>query len=272
MMLGFSGFRNLLTKITFNVYYGVIKGSFFSQKLKIHVTITTNRLLRSLQEYEADCIFIREEKNNFLPYLCEISEAIDNIKSVKVSSEPQFSSFSPNTIVMISPLAEINMDNIQEASDDISNLLNANLTIYILEKSQIVESEKQNFNVSGIINDPKPNFKKVNFTLISKAGINDESYYSQLNCSIIDIIDNNYTLNCQGDKNVNYDLQKAMATIDYELLILNFEDYENSNVGLNNKSSKTSIYNIFRNNITKLMAFIIIPIAIAIICAILRIN
>ena len=164
------------------------------------------------------------------------------------------------------------MDNIQEASDDISNLLNANLTIYILEKSQIVESEKQNFNVSGIINDPKPNFKKVNFTLISKAGINEESYYGKLNCSIIDIIDNNYTLNCQGDKNVNYDLQKAMATIDYELLILNFEDYENSNVGLNNKSSKTSIYNIFRNNITKLMAFIIIPIAIAIICAILRIN
>ena len=68
MMLGFNNFQNLLTKITFNAYYGVIKGSFFSQKLKIHVTITTNRLLRSLQEYEADCIFIREEKNNFLPY------------------------------------------------------------------------------------------------------------------------------------------------------------------------------------------------------------
>ena len=271
-MLGFSGFRNLLTKITFNVYYGVIKGSFFSQKLKIHVTITTNRQLRFLQIYEAECTLINGGKNNFLPYLCEISEAIDNIKSVKVSREFQFSSFSPNTTVIFSPLAEIYMDNIQEAKNEIPNSLTVNLTLYILEKSQIVESEKQNFNVSGIINDPKPNFKKVNFTLISKAGNNEESYYAKLNCSIIDIINNNYTLNCQGDKNVNYDLQKAMATIDYEILILNFEDFENSNVGLNNKSSKTSIYNIFRNNITKLMAFIIIPISIAIICAILRIN
>ena len=204
-------------------------------------------------------------KNNFLPYLCEIPEAIDNIKSVKVSREFQFSSFSPNTTVIFSPLAEIYMDNIQEAKNKIPNSLTVNLTLYILEKSQIVESEKQNFIVSGIINDPKPNFKKVNFTLISKAGINEESYNAKLNCSIIDIIDNNYTLNCQGDKNVNYDLQKSMATIDNEILILNFEEYENSNIAFNNKTSKSLIYNIFRNSTTTIIAVIAILIVIGII-------
>ncbi len=200
-----------------------------------------------------------------MAYECEIPEAIDNIKNVKLSREPQFSSFSPNTTIIISPLAEINMDNIQEVRDEISNLLNQNLTSYILEKSQIVESEKQNFIVSGIINDPKPNFKKVNFTLISKAGNNEESYYAKLNCSIIDIINNNYTLNCQGDKNVNYDLQKSMATIDNEILILNFEEYENSNIAFNNKTSKSLIYNIFRNSTTIIIALIAILIVIGII-------
>ena len=216
--------------------------------------------MRYLQTYEAECTIIKEETYNYLTYSCEIPAAVDNIKSVKLLKEFKFSELPPN-ITIISPLIETFMDNIEEVGEEIDDLLITNLSFYVLDHSKIVESKKHTFKVSGIITDPKPHFQKVNFTLKSKAEINKKTSNEELNCTIIDIIGNNYTLNCQGDNNVNYYLQNSMTAIDDEILILNFD--ENTTISFNDKSS--NLY--FRKRKTQKIALIVIIIVIAIICA-----
>lgn len=218
-----------------------------------------------MQDYEADCTFEGEQTNNHLGYSCEIPAKIENIKSFKISKEFHFSSLPPKTTIKITPLVEIYMNNILEKGDDTFNLLNRNLTLHILEKSKIIKSEKQNFNVSGIINVPKPKFKKINFTLISKAEINKEKNNAELNCSFIDIINNNWTLCCQGDINANYDLQNSMTIIDDEILILNFDENENSNILFSKEKSEISNNKFFRKSKDKNNVLIVIVVVIVII-------
>ena len=52
----------------------------------------------------------------------------------------------------------------------------------------------------------------------------------QLECSIIDIIENNYTLSCIGLKNTNFSLKNAMSVIEDEILIIKFGENENSTI------------------------------------------
>ena len=61
--------------------------------------------------------------------------------------------------------------------------------------------------------------------------ISNERNQVELNCSIVDIIDNNYTLNCERKtKNANYNLQNAISYIDDEILIINFDEGVNSTI------------------------------------------
>ena len=264
IFLGFNHLQNLLSKIVFYIYVGVLKGYFLSPKVKIPVEINKSKLLRFLQTYEADCT-LEEGKYNYLSYSCEVPAKIDKLNNLKMAKEFQFSSILPNTTFIISPLIEIFMDNILEVEDKFYNLFTQNLSLYVLEKSQINECEKQNFNISGIIYDKKPNFKKINFTLTSKAEINKEECNAELNCSIINIIDNNYTLNCQGDKDITYNFQYSLAIIDDEMLLLKFDENENATFSIDMGNSKTSTTFLYKNSKTKNIILIVIIIIVAII-------
>ena len=50
------------------------------------------------------------------------------------------------------------------------------------------------------------------------------------NCTIIDIIGSNYTLNCKGEKKTLYNLQSAVSFIDKDLLVINFEQNTTSEI------------------------------------------
>ena len=51
-----------------------------------------------------------------------------------------------------------------------------------------------------------------------------------LKCKIIDIIENNYTLSCIGSKNTNISLENAMSVIEDEILMIHFDENENSTI------------------------------------------
>ncbi len=101
--------------------------------------------------------------------------------------------------------------------------------------------------------------------MISKVENNEKKYNSKLNCSFIDIINNNWTLCCQGDINANYDLQNSMAIIDDEILILNFDENENSNILFSKEKSEISNLIFLRKRKDKNNVLIIIVIVIVII-------
>ena len=264
VLIGYSHFKKEETKVKFNIYFECLNGLFYSKRLIFPIIITTNRVLRILETYEAVCDANEEEISNKISYSCEIQARIENIKSVEIIKDFKFS--SANTTVTTTPLAEEYKDKIQEVGQVFDNLINSN--IYILNHSQIQEIEKNYFNVSGIINGTKPKFQKIDINLMAFTNIENEVNQAELNCSIVDIIDNNYTINCKGEKtNANYELQNAISYIDDEILLINFDEGAKSNISF----ESTNIYRRygFSNKSGSLNAGGIIAIILAIIVAII---
>ena len=126
----------------------------------------------------------------------------------------------------ISPVAQSFMENIKEATGPFVESI-----IYILDHSIVKTNDKnKTFNIIGIINEPKPTFDKINLTLTIKVEKDKNKTQVESNCTIIDIIGSNYTLNCQGQKNILYNLQSAVSFIDKDLLVINFEQNTTSEI------------------------------------------
>ena len=69
-----------------------------------------------------------------------------------------------------------------------------------------------------------------------------------LECSIIDIIENNYTLSCIGIKNTNFSLKNAISVIEDEILIIKFDENENSTILYYSDETKSKYSVRFFNN------------------------
>ena len=136
------------------------------------------------------------------------------------------------------------MDNIQEVENKYNYLLNSSL--YTLEHPKISKGEKRIFNISGIINDPKPKFGKVDLDLSVPVISGNQTEEKTVECNIIDITGNNYTLNCNGIKNTNFSLENAMSVIDDEVLIIRFDENE-KNKTLYYPDENTTTYNRWFN-------------------------
>ena len=138
--------------------------------------------------------------------------------------------------------------------------------IYILDHSTYKLYEEKLINITGIIQESKPNFKSYNnFELI--INLNSlEKKVAKLNCSIIEIIGNNYTLNCKINENIDGDLQASVSYIDKDLLIINFETGFNSKINYKEKYTKFNrIYYQTKSEKIKSAAIIAISLVIIII-------
>ena len=132
------------------------------------------------------------------------------------------------------------MDNIQGIGNKYNYLLNS--TIYTLESPKITQGENQIFNISGVIKDPKPKFGKGDLNLSVPVKYENKTEEKVLQCNIIDIIGNNYTLSCFGIKYTNFSLANAMSVIDDEVLIIRFDENANSTI-IDYSDENTTTYN-----------------------------
>ena len=227
VIIGFTEFVNHLTKITFNIYLASLNGLFYSKRLRFSVEITSYRILRMLDIYYAECESTDKEKKAKLSYSCVIDTQIEKIKNARIIGDFIFSDI--NCTVSYNPLAEYYKDRLNEIGNYFNFLKYS--SVYILNHSTIGEVEKKYFNLSGIINNQKPKFKKTNISLIALTNINNESKSLELECNITDIIYNNYTINCKRTTvNNNYNLQNSISIIEDEILIVHFDNGVNSNI------------------------------------------
>ena len=120
------------------------------------------------------------------------------------------------------------MDNIEKVNGELDILLNSNL--YILNHSQIKDEKNESFTISGIINKPKPNFKKIQLNLKINVEYQNKISQTELNCNIIDIVNDKYTLRCKGEKKRTYILQHSTSFIGDEILLINFDKDEVSRI------------------------------------------
>jgi hypothetical protein len=224
---------NIMEKIvTFFIYFAL--GGLFSDSkgLKFPVELTTRRVLRVLQTQEAVCELVDEEpKGGLYAYSCKVevtSGQIQSIKEVKIVNQFEFSGVNYTVGASVSPIIEQYLDNIQEIGNKFDFLINS--ALYTLEDSKIYLGERQIFNISGIINGTKPKFEKVDLNLSVSVEYNNSTKEEQIECSIIDIIEDNYTLSCIGIKDTNFSLKNSMSVIEDEILIIKFGEGENTTI------------------------------------------
>ena len=272
------GFSNMIINkfnliISFYIYFIPVKNYLHSQKMRLHINIQYNSLLRLLQNKEAICQMENIHQSNQYKYLCIAYAETKNIKNIEVIPEFIFESDTNVEIVGITPLSKMFMDNLQNI--DNKDLFKSE--IYKLDHSKYNKNEGNKFNISGIIQEPKPNF--INNTNLSLM-INHESSEKkteEINCSIIDIIDNNYILNCKLNKVLNGDLQAAISYIGKDLLVINFETgfdsiikYDSKKLNNNNIFFSKKYGKIKTVSIALIIILIIIAVASAIIIIIIN--
>ena len=221
VLLGFSHYNKYDSYFSFYIYFSLLKGSIYSNDLKFPVQITYNTNLRLLQNNEAICT-LKDKTNLKILYLCQVQTETKNIDNIKIIPEFNFILHTPS--VDISPFATTYINNIQ----NVQNKLNINSNIYILKNPKINKGKNRTFNISSIINEPLPKFQKVD--LVLTINMENENKTTDINCNVIDINNNNYIIQCKVNENKNYTLQNGISVIEDEILLINFDDYNDSRI------------------------------------------
>ena len=233
--------------ISFFIYFGLYDTYAGAKKVKFPVEFTSRRVLRLLETQEAECELVESAtKGDLSAYSCEAqANSNQNIKNIKIHNQFEFSSRNNSFIsASYSPFIEQYLDNIQGVGNKYDYLLNS--TLYTLESPQISQGENQIFIISGVINDPKPKFGKVDLNLSVPVKYENKTEEKVLQCNIIDITGNNYTLSCFGIKDTNFSLTNAMSVIGDEVLIIRFDENANSTI-IDYSDENTTTYNRWFN-------------------------
>ena len=230
ILVGVSNVKFGETIVKFFIHFGLYEIYAGAKRVKILIELSSRKVLRFLEKQEVECDLIEDEvKGDMYTYSCEVqTTSNENITNVKIYNQFKFSSQNNSIIASCSLLMEQYLENIIEIGNKFDNLLNS--TLYILEYPEIYQGENQIFNISGIINDPKPKFGKVDLNLSVSAEYENKTEEKLLECKIIDIIENNYTLSCIGIKNTNISLKNSMSVIEDEILMIYFDENENSTI------------------------------------------
>ena len=228
VLLAFSDFIDKATSFSFIMYFVAMEDSTYPETLFIQITIAYYTTIRRLSNIEGKCTLQGIKRGIKGQYLCEAEADTINIKQIKVEQDYKFVTEDNITVTGITPIANMYMDNIQNIKNEFGNLTNAN--IYILDHSIYSKYENHLINITGIIDGPQPNITNDNLILLINGDSDSDSKTQiELNCNIIDIIENNYTLNCKLTNGIKGDLQSAISFIDNnDILLVNFDKIEDS--------------------------------------------
>ena len=144
--------------------------------------------------------------------------------------EPEFDFVTQSniTLIGITPFAKEFMNDVQKANDKYDII--SNNTIFILNNSTYTKYDELFFNISGLINGPKPKLSNKNLILY----INIESETNskeEIQCKVTNILFDNYSLTCKANKAFKGDLQSAVSYIDDgDILLVNFDKINQSSI------------------------------------------
>ena len=234
--------------ITFIIYFVLVKNSIYAKNIIIIIVIIYNSHLRRLENHEAVCTLDETNTNSIIGYKCNVQAPTANIRQIKFN----FGSDNNMKLVGITPIAKLFMENLQEANDNYGNLLSSENTVYILDNSTLYQNETSHFGIYGILNGEKPKTitKNKNLTLMANIEFESENKTKEINCTVTDIKNDNYTLTCEATENLKYYFQSALSVIDDGLLLINFDVYKNENNLILDTENDKEISN-FRFNYNK---------------------
>lgn len=237
---------------TFIIYFVLVKNSIYAKNIIIKIVIIYNSHLRRLENHEAVCTLDETNTNSIIGYKCNVQAPTANIRQIKLEDNFNFGSDNNMKLVGITPIAKLFMENLQEANDNYGNLLSSGNTVYILDNSTLYQNETSHFGIYGILNGEKPKTitKNKNLTLMANIEFESENKTKEINCTVTDIKNDNYTLTCEATENLKYYFQSALSVIDDGLLLINFDTYKSENNSILDTENDREISN-FRFNYNK---------------------
>ena len=230
----------------------------FPQQLFLEASLSENSRLRRLQTTNKtiSCFIQNEVNETKAIYLCEIPGDNSNIKTIKIN-EPEFTNFA----VKLSSLASncmTNLDNTQcgKGLDNINE-------IYILQNATYEKNGSSLLIFGTIFDDELPSFskKELNLSAMQLPSKNE----TELKCTIIKVIDSNYTLNCKLKPNIKYEFDNSILYDNDKLLLINFEKGAESQI--TSDETETKIRRFFPKSSGKLSSglialIIVVPIVL----------
>jgi len=266
VLLGFSYFSKKTSSFSFLIHFVPLTYFIFPRKISFPIEIIyNNNLLRLLEITEINCDLTDDDINSKISYSCEkdISGTTSNIKQIIIKPDFKFGTQGNSPTVSTTPLASLYMNNLQEVGDNFNYLANNTIT-YILNNSLLYKSNKNSLNITGTIEDSNFNHKNRDINLIINSTTEENGIINE-DCTINTSGENNYTITCPYKENVNYNFQNALSVIDSDLLLINFNDQNNSTF-----IQESSISNYRRNynkssnglNAGSIVAIILVSIAV----------
>ena len=238
VLLGYSHFQTNPTNFSFYIHFASVLNNIYSKNLRFPISIIYNSRLRILDDYEGVCA-LQETVQSKVQYSCEVQANTSNIKQIQIEPDFNFGSQNNVSLVGITPLANMFMDNLQNVGGNFDKLSNS--TIYILDHSLYIPINENSFNISGIMSNPQPTFGKTDLVLMINTNSSGSKNGTEANCTITDISGSNYTLNCRSNEYSQLDLQSAFSFVGDDILLINFDGQ------LNNNSSSTNNSSIYYN-------------------------
>ena len=235
--------------------------------------ITYYTSLRGLKEQYTNCTLTNSQ--SMISYICEVQAQTSNIKQIKSESNFNFLSQNNVNLIGITPLAKMFINNIQNIEDKYDILLNPNQTIFIIDNTTLNRNGTHQFTISGmmITNKPKTDLKNKDLILITNIESDGDEVQKELNCTIIDITDNKYTLTCLMKENVEHDLQSAVSIIDEGIILINFDMKVHGNESTLYPQTETKVSNKYHYNKSKgLNAGSVIAIILPLLAAVVAVG
>ena len=232
ILLGFNHFKLSSSSISFNILFTQILNEIYTNLIKVPLIIIYNENIRILEEKEIEIeCYLKEKKTNIVSFFCETEIKNSSVKNVKIIPKFNFGG-QMITVVGMTPLARMYINNLQDIDDKYDNL--ENYIVYILDHSIYNKYSTYIYNITGIMNqEPKSKLEGKNINLMINLESEDE-ISTESSCTIIKNNENSYTLNCESRKNIDGDLQAAISFInDEEILLINFDGGYNSTTTIN---------------------------------------
>ena len=266
VLLGFSHFKTYSSSLSFNMYLVPLKNDIYSNNIRFPVMIYYNKSPEELIKLEANCTFIKAVALSNYQYSCEVYADTTNIKQIKVIQDLSFDPEKNITLVGVSPLAKIFMDDLQLLKNGKYDML-FNSSIYILDNAVCGKYSRLLFNITGTIYGLQPRFENNSLSVMihDKSGSRIET---EIGCDINKIALQKYLLYCKSNETFEGDLQSAISFIDYNgILLINFDNYNDSLIKIEDDPVKYNKF-FFKNNSGKLSPGVIVAIIIILVVAI----
>ena len=230
IILGFAKFSYVTSNkiINFFMYFIYMETTVYAKKITINANIKYKNSLRLLQEdatQKGECILEEDSSdNNQKRYNCNIEtngKEIDNIQLDKnIEAGDDNIDFSSTEI---SPIGMKFMNNIQNVGNEDPF---SGKQLYTLNSSSVsVDNDKNEFNITGNINNDTFNYDKINLEI--SLTDNSEEITKNISCIPTKIDTKIYNLQCNTKNEMHGTLNNAFANLEDGNLFVEINDNKN---------------------------------------------